>query len=266
MNNKKKKRTTTEEMLRFSQIEVDSSYQRDLDEKRAEEIAAGWDPDLVEMPTVSKRADGKYYMVEGQHRQNGAIRAGKGEELFLMRVHHGLTREEEAQLFVALNGKRVSVSAYHNYRARLKSKETIACEIDAILCRFGYRVTHSCCVLGIAAVKAVECAHKNRTLEPTIQILHAWGAGQPGFLDGSLIRGVSAFLKKYPEAEPEHLSKQLKELPPELLVTRLLRETKALHCSVADAACTVFQEIYNKKTRARAVPCALKKLTRRKAA
>ena len=74
-------------------------YQRGVERKRVEMIAADFNEYIANEPKVSFR-DGKYYVVNGQHTIEGRILRNGGEDLpILCKVYTGLTMEQEALLF-----------------------------------------------------------------------------------------------------------------------------------------------------------------------
>ena len=78
-------------------------YQRGVERKRVEMIAADFNEYIANEPKVSFR-DGKYYVVNGQHTIEGRILRNGGEDLpILCKVYTGLTMEQEALLFAEQN-------------------------------------------------------------------------------------------------------------------------------------------------------------------
>lgn len=227
---------------------VDARYQRDLDTRRVEAITSAYNASLVGVPVVSKREDGSYVRVDGQHRLAANIQAGFGDLPIMMEVHEGLSLREEATLFLRLNGGRTSVGAINKYKARLVAEEPDALSIRAILKGVGCKITSGPQRGGVMAVQAVEHAFHKGNLEPTMKALFAWLDGEPDAFDGELIRAVSAFLVVYPEADPLHLARNLESFAPARLSVRLRRERQELYGSKSDAARFVLTEIYNRKT------------------
>lgn len=70
----------------------------------AESIAAKFDLEALGFPVVSKRADGLFYIIDGQHRIGGAKLFGFADDDKLqMEVYEGLTEAQEAELFLERN-------------------------------------------------------------------------------------------------------------------------------------------------------------------
>jgi hypothetical protein len=90
--------------VRIDDLHVDHSYQRDLSLDLVEKIARDYDPAATSAITVSRRANGDMYIVNGQHRAAGAKRAG--EEYIHAEVFDGLTQKQESALRLKGNTRR----------------------------------------------------------------------------------------------------------------------------------------------------------------
>lgn len=68
-------------------------------------------------PLRASYRDGKFYIIDGQHRYYAAI--AKGIEDLPCIVHTGLTKEDEARLFVRLNTSRKTLKPIDTFRANI---------------------------------------------------------------------------------------------------------------------------------------------------
>ncbi len=94
-------------------------YQRGVERKRVEMIAADFNEYVANEPKVSFR-NGKYYVVDGQHTIEGRILRNGGKDLpILCKVYTGLTMEQEALLFAEQNGHSAPLSAGIKLRAKV---------------------------------------------------------------------------------------------------------------------------------------------------
>lgn len=94
--------TTMEEHPANSLVR-DERVQRSLRPVRVRALAANLDLDGIGVITVSRRADGRLVILDGQHRIQALIDAGMGEWPVTCRVYHGLDVAREAALFRVLN-------------------------------------------------------------------------------------------------------------------------------------------------------------------
>jgi len=102
------------------QIKKDPRYQRNIDSKRIKQITKHWDDDLVNPPKVSLRADGNYYVFNGQHTL-AAWKKKYGNRMILCKVYRGLTEQEEKDLFVKQEGFSKAVNKADKLRAEYNS-------------------------------------------------------------------------------------------------------------------------------------------------
>jgi len=119
----------TTEKVPVEELRAAEGAQRDLNEKRAKDIAASFKFFAMGTVTASRRSDGYLYLVDGQHRvaalklvlEELRSRADSAEEIgnvgeaehlraeadsmtdVMVEVHHDLSRQEEATLFLIKN-------------------------------------------------------------------------------------------------------------------------------------------------------------------
>jgi hypothetical protein len=87
---------------------ADPTYQRDLDPKRVTKMVSEFDQRLVGVLEVSARDDGRFAILDGQHRWAATCRAHPyGTHAHLAcQIHTVLSVEEEARLYYELDTKR----------------------------------------------------------------------------------------------------------------------------------------------------------------
>lgn len=129
------------------------------------------------------------------------------------------------------------------------AKEPIALEIQQILASFKLRIGNGQGARTINAVDSVEYVHRRKgNLQQTMAVVARWSDGDPGAFSGQLIRAVSEFLYRFPDAKVMILAKQLDEWAPDRVISKIKRLTSNA-TPKADAFCDVFFEIYNYKLR-----------------
>lgn len=117
-------------------MRVDHEYQRALQHKRVLEYAAAWDDRLAFALTVSHRGNHDYVVIDGQHRLAAALEAHRATVPCL--VLTGLTRQQEAALYVVLNTKKRTPSPRDRFKARLVAGDRIAADIAQVVANCGY--------------------------------------------------------------------------------------------------------------------------------
>lgn len=91
-------------------------YQRPVDQKEVDRLIREWDERLLEPVIVSFR-DGKFYVVDGQHRISAMRKMNGGNGIMInCKVYSGLTYEQEAAFCYKLDKakKRLSLSQATN--------------------------------------------------------------------------------------------------------------------------------------------------------
>lgn len=229
---------------------VDHRYQRELDARRVEVMANAFNPDLFGVPVVSRRSDGSIVRIDGQHRIAANIAAGGGDTPVLMEVHDGLSLQEEAALFIKLNGGRKSIMAIDKFRARLEAREPVALEIQTVLKQFHCKIVKSSQRGGIKCVEAIERAYRHNALERVLRTLVTWLDGNSEAFEVRIVRALTDFFVAFPDANPMHLAKRLETYPATRLDILLVREELQMggRGSRRAAGEHVFFEIYNHNT------------------
>lgn len=237
-----------------NETETDPQYQREVNEARAAAMAEHFDHSLVGVVVLAEREDGSLVIVDGQHRWTAAKMAGLGDQKFLAEVHEGLTLEEEARLFLRLNGTRSAVGAYPKFRARVVSKEETAVAITNIARKLGLSISTSKSKNTVAAVDALDAVHRLGNLDATLRVAKLWGDGRSEFFDGPLLKGISSFLRSYPQVSTMDLAEKLGPHTAEKMKNRFLRTKESVGVSMPLAACIVLREVFNTKRRKDLLP------------
>ncbi len=236
----------TYEKLVIDSLEVDPTYQRDFVPSRAKAMSVKLDWARFGVPVVSRRADGKCYVIDAQHRVAAAKIAGEGSRSVMCEVHCGLTMPDEAGLFLDLNAGRKAVSAFDRYRARMVNKEPIAVAFTEVVESCGLKIAQTGKRNVVVAVQAVEFAHRrNHNLAETLTLLRAWGGGDIEAFDGQFIKDFSCFLYDYRDTlDIESLTVKLGKVTAPLLARRIKTHQENLGVRRA-AANQALREIYN---------------------
>lgn len=124
------------QLLPVARLEIDKSYQRALSalgsQRLIQDIARKFDWRLFLPLVVSRREGGGLYVIDGQHRMEGARLRGD-IRLVPCTVIEGLSQVEEAKLFCSLNGKRKPISALDLWRSAVMSGDPDAVTVAAIV-------------------------------------------------------------------------------------------------------------------------------------
>lgn len=197
--------------IRVGLLEVDPSLdaQRMFQRSWANKLGKKWNPRLLLPAIVSKRADGRYYLLDGQHSTKVATeKHGPDFERHCL-VYEELTPAEEAALFLAANRDRKAVKPVDNYRVALTAGEPLVTRVNAEVESCGLTVTGSSSPNQVGAVQAVLTIGEKRVgLLPMVlyTLAEAWGRDSTSW-DNMMIRAVGMVIhtnwKKKEEGKEE---------------------------------------------------------------
>ncbi len=198
--------SSTTAWLPLNQLIVDSTIQRPLDENRAQKMADVLDLSLLGVVEVSERPNGTLHIMDGQHRVAALRLAGFHNETVECKVHHGLTKAQEAARFNGLNTFKAP-RAFDRFKVRIQEGDSVALGVDRILMEHGWRLMTGHIDGGFTAVQAAERVYTgfgtaNKETGPQNfanalgTVTQAWGRG-PMAANGFIISGLGLFFARY---------------------------------------------------------------------
>lgn len=202
------------QMISLSKMKVDFSYQREADEKRVRSLANKWDPMKANIIHVSHRADGYYYILDGNHTRLAAEINGVNE--LPCRVHENLTVSDEAHIFYELN----SSQKKPKFNEMLKARAAAGNEPDKSYLqvldesKIPYSLTGSHNGLRVRCHGALMAVYKKANYDSMLRALKtAYKAadGREEFLQIGYFTGMCLLIVLHPEVNDEHLIKAVKK-------------------------------------------------------
>ncbi len=163
------------------------------------------------MIEVSQREDGRYVIVDGQHRVRAVLDKWGPRTRVWCKIHRDLYITQEARLFYVLNQRR-NLQAYDSFRALYVAGDEFTVDIVKVPADHGLKISNGTHRAGVGAVAAVRKSAKfgMQTLGDALSVLElAWGMDACTW-DGYLIEGMSSFVDHYPGADLYMLAKRLK--------------------------------------------------------
>lgn len=237
--------------LRVGDLFADPTYQRDLDVARVERMTGEYDRTLLGVLEVSAREDGRYAIVDGQHRWAVIERVGGLDEHLVCQVHTGLSSEDEARLFLEIDTGRRNLSWWDRWRARRGKGDPSVLAIDEVLKRHQLKVNPAPEDGNIRATRALENIVDDlgdlQMLDNVLIVLtSAFGRGFDAF-DGGLMQGVALVLGHYDvdELDTDRLIAQLRGIPPKQLRARAIALREGHRGTVPRLCAAVMIERYN---------------------
>lgn len=192
----------TLQFLLLSQLEVDETYQRSIDNPGSQSmiraIARSWNWDLCQPLFVARRNDGRMYVVDGQHRLAAArVRGDIAQLPCIIALTDGVSKE--AKLFSEFNRRRRPPSALDLYFSDLAAGDPIAADINVALQAAGLTMSkHSNLssfkpgvLMNIAGLRRVRQVHGQDVLALSmLAISKAWPGQRLGYI-GTLFPGIA---------------------------------------------------------------------------
>lgn len=235
------------ELLPLDALFVDMAYQRPVAWPFVRREAARFDPSLVGTIDVAQRSPSSFAILDGQQRMQIVRLVGK--QTIFASIYVGLDLPSEARFFLHKNRDRKIVHPFYTFRAMMASNDEGALAANAIVERYGYKLTTgaplSANSTSIAAISAVQTAYGRKlpdgtdTLDPTLSVLSRSTRGRQRGQDSMLIRGVSSALVERPDVDLDVLVDVLAAIGPDLLLGRARDLKRTAHVTGEQAVVTV---------------------------
>lgn len=239
-------------------------YQRPVDEKEVDRLIREWDDRLLEPLTVSFR-DGRFNVVDGQHRIAAMVKKNGGREVMVpCKVYSGLSYEEEAALCYKLDKAKRRLSLSQSTNALVESgMDAEATEIRRLVEGAGFRWA-----LGkksgreheIVATRAVINAYRllgGDAFSRMLTLLGQTWHGAPHSLNAVVLSGLALFLKTYDtELNDRIFIKRLSAVEPDEIIRRGRLDFSTNSTALRYAR--VFLEKYNGQRGSRRLPYRFK--------
>lgn len=183
--------------LDVDEIEIDEDAQRTINERRAQMIAKDFVREAIGTLIVSKRDDGRYFLVDGQHRRRACQIVGV--DRVPCEVHHNLTQVEEAILFLIKNRESSKPNAIDEYRIGVTGGIPLFVDTEKVLKSRGLAVGKSSTnfVGAVNGVLRITEEFGPDVLARTLDVAEkAWGRTSETW-DGMLLGGLGRFLGRH---------------------------------------------------------------------
>lgn len=218
---------TTPMMIRAGDLVTDNRYNRDIDQKWVDEIAAGFNPDQLQTLNVSRRIfratrgsggklteqqvfDGdtvaasriEYVVISGQHRLLATLKAKGPDFQLACNIYDGLTEEQEADLFALFDEKVRPHNWWQRHRSRLFGKNKEAVEIERIVTESGMQTfkgtsARDGVIYAISTLYSIYRLSGPEFLRRVLEIHYtAWTDNGDGYT-ASMIQGTALLMRRF---------------------------------------------------------------------
>ena len=196
-------------------------YQRGVERKRVELIAAHFNEYVANEPKISFR-NGQFIVTDGQHTIEGRILRNGGKDLpVLCKVYTGMTVEQEALLFAEQNGFSAPLTAGIKLRAKVVGGDAISKAFLTATNRVGLSLNYDSQQLTDYRIGCVGTAFRlyKQMGEPlyceTMRLIVAAWEGKPDSFRASVLKGMMHFVELYHgEFSEERLLRALGNIHP----------------------------------------------------
>jgi hypothetical protein len=254
--------------LPASWLTVDPEVQRLPQPSRVKSIADEWDDLMVGVLTVSHRVSAPldqfsdvsntYVVLDGQTRLEAfrlvaGVPATNGE--LLCEVYEGLTRSEEAEIFLKHNNRR-AVHARDTFRIAYVAGQEWAVEISEVLSANGWAargvdVGRPLRQFGAvsAARKVYETGGRDALVKTFTTITNAWGSKNRDAVNAHTLYGLGMLHARHPELTSRQLHgfvTKLGKITPLSLVAEVTADKRRYRQSVQTASYNWVLALYNR--------------------
>jgi hypothetical protein len=190
--------------LRLDLLIVDHDVQRPLDQKRAWRIAKEFRPESLGVLAVNLRPDGKYHVIDGQHRVHALRMLGLETDEVQVELYEGLTRAEEAEQFRLRNNTK-AVVPIEKFKVRVVEGDPVAVRIAGALADYGWHIRAGATNASFAAVTAIEKVYRGPngkgqnidTVRAVLEIVTKAWSYEPYGVKDSIILALGAVLLRH---------------------------------------------------------------------
>lgn len=189
-------------LVKVGDLKVDHSYQRDLKAPMLEKMQdRSFDDATAGIISVSLRANGELYIVDGQHR--AALARLEGREYILAQVFEGLTPQQEADLRDRMHLRRAD-TVYEIFKARIFAGDPVARGMQRVAKEYetmlnfvpdGKRGINT-----ISTVEQIYRADEGRALGRVFSLIReSWGSVEGPNATAAIVKGAYWFLERHGE-------------------------------------------------------------------
>lgn len=256
---------------RFDMVQLDTIFtsrahgtQRleGTDPRRVGRMVKTWDIRKVGTITVSQRADGSHFCIDGAHRSAAARELGITELPAI--VHAGLTREQEAAMFSGLNDF-ARPSAISRFMARVDAGERAANDIKRTVESHGWFIGTSS-LAHVAAVDALDNIYRNGAgtqpegdnqplLDATLALVTAAWGHDPDATNGSIIKGVAQLFGRFgADVDTKVLVSQMRQTTPGAIYRKAKAVQDLQGGTVPAAVAKILVGLHNTRKRTHKLP------------
>lgn len=238
------------------------TYQRESDATKVEAMASSYSSEALGAITVSRRADGSLWVIDGAHRTAAAVRRGDTDIPAI--IHEGLSLTEEANLFLKLNDTK-QMKQVEKFLARVVAEQPAAVAMNTLAKSYGWKIASTKMDGVIVAVVALEYVYDGARevspdygpvlLDKTVSVItDSWGMSADG-VTAMVMRGVGRFIGRYgDQIDGTTLRRKLRKVTASSLIGQARGLSKLQGITAIEAFGKVLTSEYNKRLTTGTIP------------
>ncbi|HEV8656927.1 MAG TPA: DUF6551 family protein [Candidatus Limnocylindria bacterium] len=212
----------------LADIGFDTDYQRDLESSRVHKMVREWDGRRCASLMLSARG-GRLWCVDGQHRI--AAMRELGIDAWMAIVLEGMTKQEEADLYILLQLDRKSLNAWDLFKAGKTAAHADVIAIIRIIQKHGFRLAPTAGPNHIGAIGAIRRIFRlggerllNLTLDTTARHWATAVSDRHSVArQGISLEGLAIFLHSFreqPQYDPDRARVVLEKNSPAIFIRK----------------------------------------------
>lgn len=240
------------------QIDVDRNYQREIKPALVKRILSKFEWRKFGAVVLSRQEDGRFMVVEGQHRCKAAALHPDVKTVPAVIVPHG-SSAEEADSFLAINRDRMAVTSVEQYWAALTAGDPQTVAMSKVLQSAGCDVVEAQGIQkpnrtnAISAVARSMQRYGDASTRRALLVLRSAWPTDPRALRGTIITALARLIRNNKEVRDENLAAALRGQSVTTL-TASAEQFKRLSGGSADVALAkTIVELHNKGRRTNAI-------------
>jgi hypothetical protein len=237
--------------IHFSKLFVDFGYQRQVVKARVEKMAKNFDLKGMGALIVSKRDDGRYAIIDGQHRFLAGVKAGV--EYFVCQVFLDQSYKDEAKIFTLTNCERGPMKSPQQFKAMIESGDEDSIQIVSIVESYGFEIKY---IGPVSADNQIKCVNELKSaykisplhFEKIMKLLRRIWNGDKRSCTQYIIGALSKFIRLYErDIDLNRLINILKKASIDEIIRNSKQRSRNDECSLTDAIEKEFFKLYNKR-------------------
>lgn len=196
-------------------------YQRILHSEEVEKIVKDFLPGKLGVLEVSEREDGRYAVIDGQHRMAALRRLGY--KYARCNVVHGLSVQDEAYNFTHQRDNTKNLTARDNFKSSVIAGEEASTKINYILTKNGYCTEaggQGVRIEAVAALFKVSQLYSYEVLDQVLSFTNTTWPGDRKAVQREILVALAEFISRFNLSNTE-MQARLGEQSPESLIRQI---------------------------------------------